>query len=65
MRILLDGQEHNVPTGALVCDTVRELSPFGADPVIVLLNGEPVDGNCALPLQEGDELRFYPLLIGG
>ena len=48
-------------------DVIREFSPFGDEAVICAVNDvayKSVDANDAT-IKPGDDVKFYPLVIGG
>lgn len=65
MNITINSVACDVPDGATLAETAAQLSPYGREPVILLLNGVRTEANAKISLRPGDELSVYPLLIGG
>ncbi len=65
MTIRCNGEQVSVDIGTTLFGAVRQLSPFGDDPIIVLLNGARVAMEAETVLQPNDDIMIYPLLIGG
>lgn len=65
MTVTFQNNPQELPAGATVADAVRLLSPYGGEPVAVLLNGAAVDSDASIPLSGGDALAVFPRLIGG
>ena len=65
MRITVNGEARELPSGATVADAVEAYSPYGNEPVAVVYHGARIDEKARLPLAEGDALLIYPMLIGG
>lgn len=65
MTVTINNAQHELDGNATVAQVIRELSPFLGEPVMVLLNGEPVESDADVPLRHLDSLMVYPRLIGG